>query len=239
VNNDGQPDIWFTAMEEQTFPLYFGANGQFSNVTRSSGLASETMQMSGWSNGIADFDNDGWKDLFVARSNVLDNIADVSDRSYREPNGVFRNMGNGRFENVSKSAGPDMQVAGAHRGSAVADLDNDGKIDVVVSVLNGPLKIFHNITKNENHWLILQLVGSKSNRMGIGAKVHLVLDSGLEEYNQVTTSAGYASSSDSRVHFGLGKSRLARSIEIAWPSGAKQVLRDVAADRILQVHEPN
>jgi hypothetical protein len=237
VNNDGQPDIWFTAMEEQTFPLYLCANSQFSNVSRSAGLASETMQMSGWSNGVADLDNDGWKDLFVARSNVLDNIADVSDRSYREPNGVFRNLGNGRFENVSKFAGPDMQVADAHRGAAFADLDNDGKIDIVVSVLNGPLKIFHNITKNENHWLILQLLGSKSNRMGIGAKVHLVLESGLEEYNHVTTSVGYACSSDSRIHFGLGRSRLVRLLEIAWPSGAKQVLRDVAADQILQVRE--
>jgi hypothetical protein len=130
-----------------------------------------------------------------------------------------------------------MQVADAHRGAAFADLDNDGKIDIVVSVLNGPLKIFHNITKNENHWLILQLSGSKSNRMGIGAKVHLVLESGLEEYNHVTTSVGYACSSDSRIHFGLGRSRLVRLLEIAWPSGAKQVLRDVAADQILQVRE--
>jgi hypothetical protein len=237
VNNDGRPDIWYTAQERQTFPLFYGTTGPFVNVTRSVGLAKETVQMSGWSNGIVDLDNDGWKDLFVARSNVMDNVQTFSARAYGEPNSIFRNTGTRGFENVTALAGPQMQVPGAHRGAAFGDLDNDGKIDVVVSVLNGFAKVFHNVTNNTNHWLAIDLKGVKSNRMGIGAKVALTLDNGTRQYNHATTSVGYASSSDSRVHFGLGALRQVRSLEITWPSGTRQVLHDIAADQILQVTE--
>ena len=193
--------------------------------------------MSGWSNGIVDLDNDGWKDLFVARSNVLDNVAGIKPRQYPEPNTIFRNLGNGKFENVSGTAGPDFQVAGAHRGVAFGDLDNDGRVDAVVSVLNGQAKIFHNITRSGNHWILLKLTGRKSNRMGIGARIRLVADDGREQYNHVTTSTGYACSSDNRVHFGLGAAKTVRELEILWPSGVRQVLRDVPADRVVAIEE--
>ena len=195
--------------------------------------------MSGWSNGIFDFDNDGWKDLFVARGNVLDNVELFSARHKEEPNSVFRNLGNGKFRNVSATAGPDFQIPAVHRGTAFGDLDNDGRIDVVVTVLNGKAQIFHNTSQNGNHWLLLNLRGTKSNRMAIGAKVRLTTSEGLVEYNHVTTSVGYASSSDSRVHFGLGPARSAREIQIIWPSGIHQTLHDVAADRIVPITEPS
>jgi hypothetical protein len=139
---------------------------------------------------------------------------------------------------VSATAGTDFQIPGAHRGVAFGDLDNDGRIDAVVSVLNGPAKIFHNTTQNGNHWILLKLTGTKSNRMGIGAKIRLTAADGSVQYNHCTTSVGYASSSDSRVHFGLGANAVVGEIQITWPSGIRQVLRDVAADRVVTVTEP-
>jgi hypothetical protein len=193
--------------------------------------------MSGWANGIFDFDNDGWKDLFVARGNVLDNIAMFSNRRAEEPNAVFRNLGNGRFQDVSAEAGPGFQEAALHRGAAFGDLDNDGRIDAVVTVLNGRAKYLRNISRNDHHWILLKLVGAKSNRMGLGAQIRITGEDGLKQWNQVTTAVGYACSSDSRVHFGLGGSKMVREIAIRWPSGIRQTLRDVPADQVLTVEE--
>ncbi|MGB9444864.1 MAG: CRTAC1 family protein, partial [Candidatus Acidiferrum sp.] len=238
VNNDGLPDIWHTAVEEEEFPLWFNqGKGEFDDVTDRSGLG-ETKQMSGWGAGMADFDNDGWKDLFVARANVMDNIhIQNAARNYEEPNTIFRNLGNGKFADVSAQAGPDFQIPAAHRGVAFGDLDNDGRVDMVVTVLNGPVKLFHNISETKNHWILLKLVGTKSNRMGIGAQVHLTTEDGKQQWNEATTAVGYASSSDPRVHFGLGKNANIKEIEIKWPSGIRQVLKDVAVDQILTVEE--
>jgi enediyne biosynthesis protein E4 len=238
VFNDGRPDIWHTATENESFPLYRNrGGGVFWDVTDQS-LLGGTRNMSGWSNGIYDFDNDGWKDLFVARGNVLDTVALMSTRTYAEPNAVFRNLGNGKFRDVSGEAGPDFQQAAPHRGAAFGDIDNDGRIDAVVTVLNGPVKYFHNTTKNRNHWILLKLVGTKSNRMGIGAQIRITAEDNSTQYNQVTTSGGYAGASDSRVHFGLGASKTIREIDIHWPSRIHQVLRDVPTDQILTINEP-
>jgi hypothetical protein len=237
VDNDGLPDIWHTAVENESFPLFRNVgSGQFVEQTSQAQLA-VTRTMSGWGNGIFDFDNNGWKDLFVARSNVLDNIAQFGNRKYEEPNSVLRNLGKGKFEDVSSGAGPDFQLAAPHRGVAFGDLDNDGRVDAVVTVLNGSLRYFHNISKNNNHWIILKLVGKKSNRMGLGAQVRVKTDDGKVQYNQATTAVGYASASDSRVHFGLGGSRIIHKVEITWPSGIRQVLWDVPSDHILKVEE--
>lgn len=238
-NNDGFPDIWYTAVEHQSFPLLINSGkGDFDDRTVASGLQS-TSEMSGWGNGAYDFDNDGWKDLFVARSNVLDNITElIPMRPYPEPNSLFRNLGNGRFEDVVAIAGSGLGGEAAHRGVAFGDLDNDGRVDMIVSVLGGPVKFLHNTTQNENHWISLQLAGTKSNRMGLGAQVHITTGDGRSQWNEATTAVGYASSSDSRVHFGLGASREIKDLEIRWPSGIKQVLHDVAVDRVMTVEEP-
>ncbi|MGC8760366.1 MAG: CRTAC1 family protein [Bryobacteraceae bacterium] len=240
VDNDGRPDIWHTALEYETFPLFLNSQAGFSDATRTSGLARLTRPLSGWSNFIADLDNDGWKDLFAARSNVLDNVEQISSRPYAEPNSVFRNLGSRpvRFEDVSASAGASFQSPAAHRGAAFGDLDNDGRIDAVVTVLNGPVRLFHNVTRNGNHWLLFQLEGRSSNRMGLGAVIRVETADGRLLYNHATTSTGYAASSDPRVHFGLGAAASARRVEIRWPSGIRQVLENVAADRIVRITEP-
>jgi hypothetical protein len=237
VDNDGRPDLWHTAVENESFPLFHNAGGgQFVEQTLSAQLA-VTRTMSGWGNGIVDFDNDGWKDLFVARSNVLDNIAQFSNRKYEEPNSVLRNLGNGKFQDVSSQAGADFQIAAPHRGVAFGDIDNDGRIDAIVTVLNGSLEYFHNISKSSNHWITLSLVGKKSNRMGLGAQVRITGEDGKIQYNEATTAVGYACSSDSRIHFGMGGSRLIRELEVTWPGGARQLVRDVRADQILKIEE--
>jgi hypothetical protein len=239
VNNDGLPDIWYTAVEHESFPLLINSqHGDFDDKTVSSGLQA-TSEMSGWGNGMFDFDNDGWKDLFVARANVMDNISElIPTRHYAEPNSIFRNLGNGKFQEVSATAGPDFQVEAVHRGVAFGDFDNDGRVDMVVTVLGGQVKLLHNITETGNHWILLKLIGTKSNRMGIGAQIRITTEDGRSQWNEVTTSVGYASSSDSRVHFGLGANRLIKNIEIRWPSGIKQTLHDVALDRVMTVEEP-
>ncbi|MFP5229678.1 MAG: CRTAC1 family protein [Acidobacteriota bacterium] len=240
VNNDGFPDLWHTAIENETFPLYLNnGKGAFVNGSQPSRIANLTRPMSGWSNAIVDLDDDGWKDLVVTRSNVMDNIEQISRHfRYAEPNSVFRNMGNGQFEDVSATAGTDFTRPAPHRGLAFGDLDNDGREDLVVTALGGPVSVFHNVTATHHHWILLRLVGTLSNRMGIGAQIRVTTDDGRKLYNEATTSTGYAASSDPRVHFGLGDSKLIREIEIRWPSGTRQMLHDVTADRVMVVTEP-
>jgi hypothetical protein len=238
--NTGRPSIWVTAVEKETFPLFVNlGRGQFADKTAASGLGMQSFDMSGWSNAIVDLDNDGWKDLLVGRSNVQDNIEKYSPRKFEEPMTVFRNLGNGRFLNATGTAGADFQRPSGHRGLAAGDLDNDGRVDAVVAVINGQARIFRNTSPGANHWLLLHLTGTKSNRMGIGARIRVTAADGSLQYNHATTSTGYAASSDPRVHFGLGPSNAAKEIEIVWPSGVRQVLRDVTANRILPVTEPN
>jgi hypothetical protein len=155
---------------------------------------------------------------------------------FRQKNAVFANTGT-RFVDVSEAAGRDFQLADAHRGCAFGDLDNDGRIDLAVSVLNRPAEIFRNVSEGGAHWLLVKTVGTVSNRDGIGAKIRVESASGVQ-YNHVSTSVGYASSSDRRVHFGLGKDTLVKSLTIWWPSGIRQELHEVKSDQILTVVEP-
>ena len=238
IDNDGWDDIWVTGFEGDTFPLFRnrGAAGDFAEITGAASLAGVTRTMSGWANGIFDLDNDGWKDLLAARGHVVDNIAAMTGRKPEEPNTVLRNLGNRKFQDVSAGAGASFQTALAHRGVAFGDLDNDGRVDAVVSVLQNNAQYFHNISQNGNHWILLKLVGQKSNRMGLGAQVRITTDAGVQ-YNHATTSTGYACSSDPRVHFGLGASKVVKEIDIVWPSRIHQTLRNVPADQILTITE--
>ena len=182
-----------------------------------------------------DFDNDGWKDLFFALSHLAQ-LDRYLGRDSELPNRIFRNTGK-RFEDVSQWAGADFQQAAMHRGAAFADFDNDGRIDAVVSVVNGPAKLFHNVTGGQAHWLALRLHGRRSNRDALGATVHVHLMDGRDLYNHATTAVGYASSSEALVRFGLGSSRVAERIEIRWPGGGIQQIANVAADHIVDVVE--
>jgi hypothetical protein len=238
VNNDGRPDLLFTAMLNDTFSFFrnTGKSPTFEDDTDSSGLALVTRPLTGWGLGFYDLDNDGFKDLFTANSHfpALDRYLGAAAAL---PNSVFRNLSNGRFQDVSQTAGPDFQIAGQHRGVAFADFDNDGRVDAVVANVNGPARLFHNVTPSAGHWLALKLIGTRSNRDGIGAKVSVTLPD-RELYNHCTTSVGYASSSEPLVRFGLGKETAAKLIEIQWPSGQTQKLHEVKADQTLKVREP-
>ena len=237
LNNDGLPDIFHTAMFGDTFSLYANeGKGQFSDVTTSSGLTAATGRLTAWGTGAYDFDNDGLKDLFTADAAILDNSVEVEHRPYRLPNRIFRNTGNLKFEDVSATAGAEFAVPAAHRGAAFGDLNNDGKVDVVVTVLNGPPEILMNRTASDHHWIILKLVGVKDNRDGLGTKVKIMTAHG-SQYNEATTALSYNSSSDKRVHFGLGEDAVIDRIELSWPTGIKQVLHDVKADQVLTIRE--
>ena len=238
LDNDGWPDVAIAALQGETFPLFFNSGrGFFVESSYQAGIGYASRQMSGWSVGAYDFDNDGYKDLFTANSHVSENVHIYGPERYRQPNAVFRNMGSGQFQDVSRSAGVSMNEA-AHRGSAFGDLNNDGKVDAVVSAIGSPAEVLYNTSPGANHWVLIQTVGTKSNRDGIGTRIKIVGASGLTQYNHVTTAVGYASSSDKRVHFGLGPDARVRRIELRWPSGKIQVLTDVTADRILKVVEP-
>lgn len=238
LNEDGRPDLIVTALGGETFPLYLNSGHRlFESSSYPSGLGFQTLRMSGWGVGAYDFDNDGHKDLFTANSHVSENADFYGRDHYRQPNALFRNLGNGQFENVTPQAGSALQSAAAHRGCAFGDLNNDGRMDVVVSAIGEPAKVLYNVCSSENHWVLIQLQGTRSNRDAIGAKIKITSDSGQVQYNHVTTAVGYASASDKRVHFGLGAVRRIREIEIRWPSGHTQTLKDIAANQILMVKE--
>jgi enediyne biosynthesis protein E4 len=237
IDNDGRPDIFETAMFGEGFPLYKNVgDGQFEDVTAAAGLAALTSRSTAWGVGIFDFDNDGNKDLFTANSDILDNSMELAHRPFALPNRVFRNHGNLKFEDVSSRAGASFQVPAPHRGAAFGDLSNDGKIDAVVTVLNGLPEIWMNRSNDHNHWIILNLVGVKSNRDGLGTKVKITTTLG-SQYNEATTAVSYNSASDKRVHFGLGSAAVVDSIELVWPSGTRQLLKNVKADQVLTVTE--
>ena len=230
-DNDGQEDLFVTALTNDTFPLFRNlGKGLFIDLSVPSTIAGASLPWSGWANGLFDFNNDGFKDIFTANGNVMDNAELISSRKSRQPNTVLVNRGNGTFraETITGSA--------FHRGAAFGDFDRDGKVDVVVTRLNESPIVPRNVSVQTEHWLELRLVGRKSNRDGIGTWIHLVTDSG-EQWNRVTTSVGYGCSSDRIVHFGLGRDRVVKRIEIEWPSGATQVLQDVQADRLMIIEE--
>src|SRR5271157_386842 len=237
LDNDGYPDIFLVALDGETFPLYRNTGkGSFVEVTRESGMTRMSMPMAGYSPTIADFDNDGWKDIFVSRGHVQ-SLASAANLSIEQPNTVFRNLGGMKFQALTAEAGLTAQPAARHRGSAIGDLNGDGRLDVVVSALSAPAEIWINQSPGKNHWLEFKLQGTKSNRDGVGARIKLVTKSGAQ-YNHMTTSAGYASSSAGPIHFGLGANPSADLVEIRWPSGIVQQLRDVAGDRVVAVKEP-
>jgi hypothetical protein len=236
--NDAKPGLFITALGGETFPLYRNeGNGLFSMDTYPARIGFPTFKMSGWGAGIYDFNNDGFKDLFSANSHVSENADLDPQQHYRQANAVFQNLQNGTFQDVSAQAGAALSLRAAHRGCAFGDLNNDGKIDVVVSAIGGPGELLYNTSAGGNHWLLIQTIGVKSNRDGIGTQIKLTLQAGAVQYNQVTTAGSYASSLDKRVHFGLGHDKLVKEIELHWPSGTIQVLHNVKADQILKVTE--
>jgi hypothetical protein len=236
-NNDGYPDIVFVALNNQTFPLFQNTGkGDFHEVTTQSGMRDPSRQMSGFGAALYDFDNDGWKDLFVSRGHV--ESLNQPGQPVDQPNTVFRNLGaSGKWAPLTEEAGFKSSSAARHRGCAFGDLDGDGRVDVVVSAIGHDAEIWMNRSPKSGHWLDIALRGTKSNRDGIGARIKLVTKNGAQ-YNHMTTSVGYASSSNGPVHFGLGPENRAELVEIRWPSGITQTLQNISADQVLKVTEP-
>jgi hypothetical protein len=230
-DNDGWEDLIVTALSNERFTLYRNlGRGEFADASGVSRISGDSLPWSGWSTGMFDFNNDGFKDLFIAAGNVNDNAERISSVKSRQANLVYLNRGDGTFQ-VQSVPGEAL-----HRGAAFGDFDRDGRMDVVVTRLNEAPLILWNVSPETGHWIQLRLRGTKSNRDGIGARVHLVAPSG-EQWNRLTTSVGYAGSSERIVHFGLGNDDKASVIEIDWPSGVRQKLRDVAADQYISVEE--
>jgi hypothetical protein len=236
-DNDGLPDLVISGMINDGFLLFRNLPKRrlFEDFGQRSGLLRGTRQLTGWGLGMYDFDNDGWRDLFFAVSHfpALDRYI---GKSAAQPNRVFRNLEGKRFEDVSAGAGPDFQGASLHHGAAFADFDNDGRIDVAVTTLEGPVKLFRNVSPAQ-HWLAIRLHGTRSNRQGLGAEVRVTLPDGRTLQGHATTSVGYASSSEALVRFGLGANTTVSRIEVHWPGAGTQQLTNVKADRVLDIEE--
>ena len=237
-NNDGWPDVVITDLANQRYALYRNlGDGTFDYASFASGLGAISMLHSGWSLRFLDYDNDGWKDLLIAQGHDLDTIEkSFPQLHYREPMMLARNASN-KFVDVSGISSEIFHEAWVGRGMAIGDINNDGRMDAVVSTNGGAAHVLLNLTDTKNHWVTLRLIGHKSNRDAIGAQVKIVTAS-RSQWGTVTTSSGYLSASDPRLHFGLAGNEAIDRIEIRWPSGLQQILRNQKADRELVIEEP-
>jgi len=240
-DNDGHTDVFVTALSNETYPL-FRNNGDltFAYATNTTGVGQISLLYSGWGTRFFDFDSDGLRDIFVAQGHVLDTIEKTTSYlAYKQPPLLMRNTGKG-FVNVSASAGAAFNQPLAARGAAFGDLDNDGDTDVVIGQTDAPPLVLRNEGRRDGakpHWLGVVLVGSKSNRQGLGARVAVTDASGARQVFDVTAAGSYLSSSDPRVLAGLGTRAAVRSVEVRWPSGITQTVKDPAIDRYLTINE--
>lgn len=237
-NNDGWPDLVITDLANQRYAMYANnGDGTFDYTSYTNGLGRMSMLHSGWSLRFLDYDNDGKKDLLIAQGHDLDTIEkSFPQLRYKEPMMLVRNTGK-LFVDVSGVSTEIFHDAWVGRGMAIGDLDNDGRIDAVVTTNGGAAHVLMNKTETPNHWITLSLVGHRSNRDAIGAQIKISSEQGAQ-WAMVTTSSGYLSASDKRVHFGIGMDVVVKRIEIRWPSGIRQVLENVRADQQVQIDEP-
>jgi len=236
-DNDGRPDVFVTDLSNERYRLFrhSGAGG-FRDVSDATGVGGATLPFSGWSTRFVDYDNDGWKDIFVAQGHVMDTIEKTAPNlKYLQPPLLLRNE-SARFVRVA--AGDVFQQEWAGRGAAFGDLDNDGDIDVVLSNVGQNAVVLRNEGGNQNRWLQIRTVGTRSNRDGIGCRVKVSTASGPTQYFTVTTAVGYLSASAQRLTVGLGRDPVATLVEIRWPSGVVQRFENVKAGQTLTASEP-
>jgi len=236
-DGNGWLDIFRTNFSDEIETLYRNrGRGQFDDATRQAGLGHNT-RFVGWGCGFPDVDNDGRPDLFLANGHVFPEVNRLGiDVRYRDRKILYRNLGAGRFEDISTGAGPGVAENHSSRGVAFGDYNNDGRVDIVVNNQNDPPSLLRNETKDGGHWLGVQLVGVRSDRCGIGARVR-VMAAEQEQLQEVRSGGSYLSQNDLRLHFGLGKATKADWIEVRWPSGQVDRLKGVPGDRVMVVKE--
>jgi enediyne biosynthesis protein E4 len=235
-DGDGWLDIVRTNFSEQVTTLYRNYGGAFEVTSIRAGLGVNRKHV-GFGVEFVDVDNDGWKDIFIANGHVYSQIANRTlHLTYREPKILYRNLGNGRFEDVSAKAGAAITAENIGRGCACGDFDNDGLVDILINNLDGPPTLLRNDGGNQNNWILIKCVGTRSNRSAIGTRVK-VTTAGRSQIDEVMSGSGYYSQSDLRLHFGLGRATGADSVEIAWPSGGKETFRDLAANQVFVIQE--
>jgi tetratricopeptide (TPR) repeat protein len=237
-DNDGLLDIYVTNLNSETNTLYRNnGGGLFTDVTWQAGLGEPTLPFVGFGTAFLDYDNDGHLDIVVANGHILDNVSLSRDNlTYAQRNLLFHNEGNGTFREMGLSAGPGMALEKVSRGLAVGDVDNDGDLDLLINNCNQTADLLLNENRTRNHWLIVKLVGTRSNRDGIGTRLKVVA-SGLTQVREIKAGSSYQSQNDIRAHFGLGKTAKIDRLELRWPSGTSQVLKDMQADQILTIRE--
>jgi hypothetical protein len=236
-SGDGHLDIFRTNFSDEFETLYRNrGKGDFDDVTLDAGLGQNTRYV-GWGTGFFDFNNDGWKDLLLVNGHVFPEVDSLHiDIHYRDRAILYQNLGNGKFEDISRDAGPALQEKHSSRGAAFGDIDNDGSIEIAINNQNEPPSLLKQMTKPVGHWLLLKLVGTRSNRSAIGAHVR-VLANDRAQIGEVRSGGSYLSQNDLRLHFGLGAATEAQQIEVVWPSGARQTWRNVEADLVVTLRE--
>jgi hypothetical protein len=238
ASGNGRMDLIVTHLDQQLARFYRNlGGGSFEDATFNSKIGYHTFRMSEFGAKFLDYDNDGRRDIFMAGGHVLDNIERYHPGiRFAEPKLMFRNAGNGVFVNVSDQLGPDFQVPTVGRGAAVGDFDNDGGLDILVTNNGGAPQLLRNDGGNTNHWLQILLIGTRSNRDGVGARVKLSAG-GLTLYDQRKGGMSYQSAQDPRLHFGLGNLTMVDALEIRWPSGTVSKLTSIASNQILAIKE--
>jgi enediyne biosynthesis protein E4 len=237
-DNDGRPDVFVTDLSNERYRLFrHNGDGSFRDVTNASGVGGATLPFAGWSTRFFDYDNDGWKDIFVAQGHVMDTIEKTAPNlRYLQPPLLLRNE-SGRFVRIA--AGEPFKHDWAGRGAAFGDLDNDGDVDVVVSNVGQKAFVLRNDGGNRKNWLGIATVGTRSNRDCIGCRIKVVSPSGLTQFFTINTAVGYLSASDKRLIVGLGDETMARLVEIRWPSGTVQKMDNVKAGQTIVAREPD